>query len=116
MGAGVFDLGGMAEGKLQEMQQLGEELVDVNALGDDEADVERSLEPAAGEDGFFEERFGGGIFFGHGGNGFWKTESGENERGGRAQGIRRFLRRGATAITAGGRAGRGGRPLACRRG
>jgi hypothetical protein len=52
---------------VQEVPQFDEELIDVDALGDDQADVERGLEPAAGEDGFFEEGLETGVFVGHGG-------------------------------------------------
>src|SRR5262245_40869107 len=49
------------------MPQLNEELVNVNALGGDEADVQRRLQPAAGENGAFEEPFGGAVWYWHAG-------------------------------------------------
>jgi hypothetical protein len=41
---------GVAERRLQQMYQLGPEMHDVNALREDQAEIEWQLQPAAGED------------------------------------------------------------------
>ena len=65
MGTRILDALGMLKSHVHQVPEFDEELVNIDALRGDQAEVKRRLEPAAGEDGSFEKGFSRAIWTWH---------------------------------------------------
>ena len=65
MGTRILDALGMLKSHVHQVPEFDEELVNIDALRGDQAEVKRRLEPAAGEDGSFEKGFSRAVWTWH---------------------------------------------------